>query len=67
MTRALDTCFAVPVLDLCGIPVFELLIYGVTENEIYLTPNPYISQALNRRGFSPVDFIVSPFTVRKLR
>lgn len=67
MTRAHDTCFAVSVFDLNGIPVFELLIYGITENEIYLTPNPYVSQALNRRGFLPGEFIVSPFAVRKIR
>lgn len=60
-----DTCHRIPVLSVDG-PVFDLLIYGLEDSDIYLTPNPYVSQALNHRRL-PLGLSVSPFLVERIR
>lgn len=63
---AKDTCHVIPILDQNAEPAFELLIYGLDDNDIYLCPNPYVSQALNRRNI-PSGYSTSPFFVERIR
>lgn len=63
-----DTCFVVSVFGPSGSVEFELLLYGLEKEDIYLTPNPYVSQALNNRGIRPEKgYSVSPFFVEQIR
>lgn len=66
--RARDTCFVVSVFGPSGDIEFELLLYGLEKSDIFLSPNPYVSQALNNRGIHPEKgYSVSPFFVEQIR
>ena len=63
---AKDTCYVVPVLNPNCEPAFDLLLYGLDDSDVYLCPNPYVSQALNRRNI-PMGYSASPFFVERIR
>lgn len=63
---AKDTCFAVTVFDPNGEPAFELMLYGLSESDVYSVPNFYVSEALNRRNL-PLGYAVSIFAVERIR
>lgn len=62
-----DTCHAVLVFNSEAQPAFELLLYSLTDRDMYTCPNEYVSIALNRRGFKPGEVSVSPFFVERIR
>lgn len=63
---AKDTLHIVPVFSPDAEPAFDLLLYGLEDSDVYLCPNPYVSQALNRRNL-PMGYTTSPFFVEKVR
>lgn len=61
-----DTCHCVTVFGPDCEPAFDLLLYGLTESDIYTVPNEYVSTALNRRNL-PFGYSVSIFCVERIR
>jgi hypothetical protein len=61
-----DSLHVVPVLNINGDIVFELLLYGLDKHDVYTIPNAFVAQALNHRELPP-DLTVSPFLVRRER
>lgn len=66
-TPAIDSLHEVPVFNPDGEVAFILCLYGLTDKDLGLCPNPYVSTALNRRGLEPGMVNVSPFYTERVR
>lgn len=61
-----DKCWRVTILNQYAEPAFDLLLYGLSERDIYIVPNEFVSAALNRRNL-PDGYSTSMFFVERIR